>query len=670
MFVKTSRNIIQPKLTIGQPNDRFEQEADAVADEVMKMPSSQIEPIQRKCDHCEEEELQMKALTPIMSPILQKQEEEEEVLQMKGKSHETTPINNLESSLQQSKGSGQSLDISTQSFMSRSIGADFSNIKIHTDGRAIQMNQHLNARAFANGNDIYFNQGQYSPHSSKGKHLLAHELTHTIQQKGVRRKMIQKGDFDVDNLPPNASSMPNRIFFLRGRRSIPASEQGKLNAFRGSGTNLTLKGFSSEEGSDRGNINVINGRISSVATALSGVGHTGSITRNVDVAAGAGNIEYQRMRSVEIIPAGSTSNVPTSVSVVPCNDPLAGGANYPNAWTLAEKEAQRLITNGKSKLTGSRSATTNAALTRFFGSATNGRASLVSSKLTQISGQVTQYLSAGNHQCVNQCSGSTASNIGTGASAMLTLCPTFFGSSLLERGATTVHEAVHGTTGISGRDIAYRHHRLIEYLGQAQSIQNPDSYRLFLLTVDGHSPSVGPSRPDTTHGMSSAEENTAKKALAWLEMYLTGTYQQTNTLYDRAHGHRTAGTRTWPLGFYRNMMTSAATHFGVTSPPTVPTTETDQVKLAAVFHRYRTMRNIFWSPVSITKGLTNAWTSGPGNSVEVDASFFALSSLNQVLKLMELLVTAMPDISASLEPHYVTYMNDVRTLLSRPAPPP
>lgn len=60
-FVHT--NNIQPKLTMGQPNDRFEQEADAVADQVMKMSKSQIPPIQRKCDHCEEEEeLQMKPL--------------------------------------------------------------------------------------------------------------------------------------------------------------------------------------------------------------------------------------------------------------------------------------------------------------------------------------------------------------------------------------------------------------------------------------------------------------------------------------------------------------------------------------------------------------------------------------------------------------------------------
>src|SRR5436190_8978074 len=63
------------------------------------------------------------------------------------------------------------------------FGNDFSNVKIHTDTEAIQMNHELNAKAFTVGNDVYFNQGEYQPGSESGKHLLAHELTHVVQQK-------------------------------------------------------------------------------------------------------------------------------------------------------------------------------------------------------------------------------------------------------------------------------------------------------------------------------------------------------------------------------------------------------------------------------------------------------------------------------------------------------
>ena len=70
----------------------------------------------------------------------------------------------------------------TQRHMESSFGADFSRVRIHTNSSAVQMSQSLNAQAFAHGGDIYFNSGKYNPDTSQGKHLLAHELTHTIQQ--------------------------------------------------------------------------------------------------------------------------------------------------------------------------------------------------------------------------------------------------------------------------------------------------------------------------------------------------------------------------------------------------------------------------------------------------------------------------------------------------------
>ncbi|WP_299222274.1 DUF4157 domain-containing protein [uncultured Aquimarina sp.] len=177
--VENNTPIVQTKLTIGQPNDVYEQEADAVANQVMKMSTHQDTLIQRKCDQCEEEELQMKPLSNSISPIVQKQ------------SNGGMGSSTISKSLAKSKGSGQKMDNTTKSFMNKGIGADFSNVKIHTDSNAIQMNQSLRAKAFTNGNDIYFNKGQYNPQSSEGKHLLAHELTHVVQQGGSG-EMVQR----------------------------------------------------------------------------------------------------------------------------------------------------------------------------------------------------------------------------------------------------------------------------------------------------------------------------------------------------------------------------------------------------------------------------------------------------------------------------------------------
>ena len=99
----------------------------------------------------------------------------------------------LESKLNSSKGGGSPLDDETRGGMESSFGADFSGVRIHTDSESSQMNTQLSARAFTHGNDIYFNEGQYQPGSNDGQKLLAHELTHTIQQgASTHRKEIQK----------------------------------------------------------------------------------------------------------------------------------------------------------------------------------------------------------------------------------------------------------------------------------------------------------------------------------------------------------------------------------------------------------------------------------------------------------------------------------------------
>jgi len=97
-----------------------------------------------------------------------------------------------------SRSSGVHLDRSIQSLMQSRLGADFSNVRIHTDGKAAYLNRLLNAKAFTVGNNIYFNEGLYQPESQKGKHLLAHELTHTFQQ-GRSQAAIQRQPLGNDS---------------------------------------------------------------------------------------------------------------------------------------------------------------------------------------------------------------------------------------------------------------------------------------------------------------------------------------------------------------------------------------------------------------------------------------------------------------------------------------
>ena len=140
--------------------------------------------VQRKCSTCEEE-IQNKTLAKNITPLIQRS-----AINSGG---ESIASDSVCSKINCTKGGGSIIEDQTRTFMESRFGSNFSKIKIHTDSNAIQLNKQLNAQAFTVGNDIYFNEGKYNPNSNEGKHLLAHELTHTIQQGGLQ-KIIQKKD--------------------------------------------------------------------------------------------------------------------------------------------------------------------------------------------------------------------------------------------------------------------------------------------------------------------------------------------------------------------------------------------------------------------------------------------------------------------------------------------
>jgi hypothetical protein len=151
--------------------------------------------VQTKCAECEKQEKQNAQLkseggTPVQAKC-DSCSAKESLAQMKEMGAEETPLHGVESSLQASRGGGSPMDDQTRSSMERGFGADFSGVKIHTGSEAVQMNKELGSHAFTSGNDIYFNEGKYDPASKGGQTLLAHELTHTVQQ-GASSTQVQK----------------------------------------------------------------------------------------------------------------------------------------------------------------------------------------------------------------------------------------------------------------------------------------------------------------------------------------------------------------------------------------------------------------------------------------------------------------------------------------------
>jgi hypothetical protein len=243
--------ILQTKLQLGPAGDRYEQEADQVAQQVVRQMDGpkpvqrveddeeeelvqtkpflpQVSRIQRHADHQDDDEEIMRkvdgaAISRLQPPSLKDRtlayanigrqnvlpklsawradqlqrhphhdddelqraiEEEDEPVQLK-------PSHGLEGGevdssvaqeIQSSRGGGRPMDDQVRGSMEQGFGADFSGVRIHTGGRADALNRSLNARAFTVGSDVFFRHGEYNPGNSGGKQLLAHELTHTIQQ--------------------------------------------------------------------------------------------------------------------------------------------------------------------------------------------------------------------------------------------------------------------------------------------------------------------------------------------------------------------------------------------------------------------------------------------------------------------------------------------------------
>ncbi len=173
------QRILQTKLTIGAPGDRYEQEADRVADQVVRSPEA-TSPGSPGAP----------GATPAIQPL------------GGGDAHAAeTAGPELESRLEARRGQGNPMPAPLRAEMESSFGADFGGVRLHADGEAAQLNRQIQAEAFTYGSDIYLGQGGLDT-GSRGRRLLAHELTHTIQQgavpgegsagKVVNRQMVQR----------------------------------------------------------------------------------------------------------------------------------------------------------------------------------------------------------------------------------------------------------------------------------------------------------------------------------------------------------------------------------------------------------------------------------------------------------------------------------------------
>ncbi len=194
---------LQAKLVVGAVDDPLEREADAVASDVMRMPDPVATPrLLRKCAACEEEEsLQAKSVSGDMA----------------GAAAPAVVTDALRSP-------GQPLDAALRGFFEPRFGANFADVRVHHDAPAAASTRAVGAQAYTVGNDIVFGSGRYTPGADDGRRLLAHELTHVMQQSGggatTRAFPLQRA---LDEMTPAQQAQLDCVVRLGG---CPSSRDG------------------------------------------------------------------------------------------------------------------------------------------------------------------------------------------------------------------------------------------------------------------------------------------------------------------------------------------------------------------------------------------------------------------------------------------------------------
>ncbi len=207
---------LQPKLTVNQPGDENEDEADRVAAQVMRMATPAVTQVQRcacggiaesdgECAACKAKRLGVQR----KSDAVAKTEAPPSV-------HETL------------RSSGQPLDEGTRAFMEPRFGADFSDVRVHTDSQAAQSADDVSAHAYTVGNNLVFGAGQYAPGTDAGHQLIAHELTHVVQQQSDLQSMtLQREQENSTEIEESDQPILTKDVFT-GKRYDTNTKEGAL----------------------------------------------------------------------------------------------------------------------------------------------------------------------------------------------------------------------------------------------------------------------------------------------------------------------------------------------------------------------------------------------------------------------------------------------------------
>jgi hypothetical protein len=531
-------------MRVSRPGDPYEVEADRIADEVMRLPDgSDAAGIERFTEGA-----------------------------AVNRSRAAPDIALADLSSVVTRGGGHALDGDTRAFMESRFGRDFSDVRVHTDARAAEYASAVNARAFTLGNHIVFGAGQYTPGTHEDPRLIAHELTHTIQQGSsatgsqadvVHRRIFPDslstihraaaGPFAVESLYEKRASEPDFVFFDLAQpdptQTAPETvldddekEKVKAKAKEMKESNppvdsITLFGYASQEGGAAINRPLIGRRLAAVRNVLKSEGFTGTITPKESLASSTGQVDYRFWRCVEMRPGGAASKRvgAKGESRIDCdstktktlNETRTKATGLISGPSGALKRLDSFIKDPTSEPTVSSALDKNIGHDHSPKTATDVR-DRVDAIQQFIGGLVgTKLVRCGTEDEPTCRAGGAAAGNPTG----VFFCPGFFDDPKFntKQDEILIHESAHGS-GYQAKDRAYKAERVILILTTSQALDNAQSLTNFILEVSGKGPvQVGPMAPDVVTGcdptsgtgVTGPNEKMAREAIAWAERWNT-----------------------------------------------------------------------------------------------------------------------------------------------------
>jgi hypothetical protein len=691
--------------SIAGPDHPAERAADQVAARVMAMPDAAAVPrtedsaVMRQPEEDEEEE----------SLQMQTEEEEEELLQMQAEDEEEEEALQLQTededdamSLQaraeagtaaasvgnpmSGLGSGRPLPPPALAFFEPRFGRSFANVRIHDDAAAQRRARAIRAKAFTYGRNIVFSSGRYSPDTGAGRHLLAHELTHVVQQgQGPARTQCAPADFEVTGKQSEVKDRDDVLYFEKGSHVVDPDEASKLpDIIANEGKDLIIKGYRSRDESSslagkraRAVEDLITARDPAVKTLVKA-----QKTSYLRVPF------YRALRAVkpEKNTAASAAPVcPKGAEKIKsaCPDTVVDVAAM---WGEASTDlmiARKFVEHHKAKtleLPG-----TAEKLRRFFRPGFD--MDRIISDLEKIEAQVDTvaardmgkadnrpgYRCATN--CADDCVDARAVSKGAGPDNRITLCEVIWNEPESAASITTlIHEASHGTLGVGQGaggtdDVVYEREKVITYLTNAEALQSADIFANFVQElVHGGPETILPTTTDDVSGFTDAgQRDLVGEALARMAKWLQASSSAVRDVHAEAISAKSSG---WGSSWARDYMEQLHDQFGLTAPRAKPK-EKDVRAVAGIADRLTLLSGLvngnsiraFPSPLPTTWHATGSPAPSllPGTEVELDPDAFAIFGLADGIRdLLAALLWAAPTVPSAMVSNYVELIDWVR----------